>query len=161
MGDESDDVPRVPAGNPNGGQWTTKDVRKRIDDAREGRSKLDALLKRIGKPDGGFTYQPMLDSEPREGFVVAMYPERGSLPKPWKDIKFKDLVEHMLRNRDLLRNPANHLGAWHDPETGLVHLDISRVTRDRGEVERLARKHDQIAYWDIAAGRSIDVMRKG
>jgi adenylylsulfate kinase-like enzyme len=148
------DQPRIPAGNPGGGQWVASGEGAAVNE-----SKLKDLYSRISKPDGGFTYQPVSDSEPSSGFALSIYPSR-SFAKDVKELSFDDLVSYAIRNRDLFEKSDHFLGAWHDPETGKVFLDISVVTNDVDKAEQLARQHDQIAYFDLGTGKSVTVNRE-
>lgn len=114
------------------------------------------LFSRIGTPDGGFTYSPKLNSEPKEGFALSPYPEH-SFAKDAKDLKADDVVDYILSKANMLRDPKNHVGAWHDPETGRVYMDISVVVKSHKEAEALCKKHDQIAYFDIKSMKSVVV----
>lgn len=165
--------PRVPAGSPEGGQWVGDNIsRQRFEELtpaeralflRQGGTVYDDnepglanLFRRISDPDGGFTYQPLTHDEPKEGFVVSTHPERSYAAEAQK-LRFRDLVDYVTRNYDLLRSPDNYLGAWHDPASHKVYFDVSRVTRSRSEAEQLALGHDQIAYFDLGTGKSVTV----
>lgn len=113
-----------------------------------------ALLDRLTKPDGGFTYDPKTESEPTAGYVVATHPDRSKIFDAATLTK-EDLVDYVDANWDLLQQPGEHLGAWHDPKTGKAWLDVSRVVSSRTEAERLAREHKQIAFFDLKGGTSI------
>lgn len=113
-----------------------------------------ALLDRLTKPDGGFTYDPKTEGEPTSGYVVATHPDRSKIFTA-STLTKEDLVNYVDDNWDLLQQAGEHLGAWHDPKTGKVWLDVSRVVADRAEAERLAREHKQIAFFDLKGGTSI------
>jgi hypothetical protein len=102
------------------------------------------MLARIQEPDGGFSYQPLTGDEPRDGFMVF-------------ELTFMDMARYVAKHRTMLRDRSNYLGAWHDPATGKVFFDISRRVTSRGEAHRLAARHDQIAYFDLGAGKSVTV----
>lgn len=113
---------------------------------------------RLTEPDSGFTYQPFSKDEPREGFAVSIYPDRswaGSV----SDMSPATFVSFIMDNMDLLTQPGNYIGGWHDPVSHKVFLDVSRVVKSAAEAERLARENDQIAYFDLKGGRSVDVDR--
>ena len=119
---------------------------------------MGELFKRLSAKDGGFTYQPMTGKEPTRGFALSTYPQR-SWAKPASELKLTDLVAYAKNNADLFARSNHFLGAWHDPETDQVFLDISVLTEDRKKAERLAHKYDQIAYFDIGEGKSVTVNR--
>lgn len=133
---------RRPAGDPEGGQWTS--------------GGSTSLMSRLTEPDGGFTYQPLTGDEPKEGFAVSPYPDR-SFAKGWEDFTSDDLARYAKRNKDLFKKSGHYMGAWHDPESGKVFLDVSIVSKDARVANRLALAHDQIAYFDLKTGKSITV----
>lgn len=117
---------------------------------------LKDLHDRIGKPDGGFTYQPKSELQPKEGFAVSPYPER-SFGKKATEISEEDIAEYVLDNEDLWDDPEHFIGAWHDPESGMIFLDVSVVSKDEQAASKLALAKDQIAYFDLQKGKSITV----
>lgn len=122
-------------------------------------AEIKSLYERVSKPDGGFTYQPTTDDEPKEGFAVSPYPER-SFAKPAAEFSSNDLVDYIVKNRDLFADPEHYLGGWNDPESGKVFLDISVVKHDQAEAEKLAREKDQIAIFDLGSFNTITVNRE-
>jgi len=116
---------------------------------------MRGMFDRMAKPDGGFTWSPT-GGEPKGGFALSVYPQHSAV---FEKVTKRDLIDYIKKNRDLLRKPGNYLGAWHDPESGKVFLDISMVTQDKKEAERLCRKHDQIAYFDLNTFQSVTVNR--
>jgi len=164
--------PRAPAGTPIGGQWVGNNVSRRAFDKMtpEERAEyvrgggaisdhhVEELYERIAKPDGGFTYQPLTANEPAAGYAVSIFPDR-SFGADASQMRLDDLVNYVVQNADLLSDPGNHIGAWHDPETHRVYLDISRVVPTPDRAASLARAHDQIAYFDLSRGQSVTVNR--
>lgn len=162
--------PREPRGTPIGGHFAPKigGFKPSISKAaaierKQGgrpplRSSMQELLERIAKPDGGFTYQPISDEEPKDGFAVSIYPER-SVAFDFGKITFGDFIGYYQRNRDAFMRGGHYLGAWHDPETGKVFLDVSVIAKTPGSARALAMAHDQIAYYSLRAGKSVTVNR--
>lgn len=104
---------------------------------------------------GGFTFVPS-QRKYRElgqgGYSVSPYPERS---ETYRRVS-KDSIKKFIRdNGDLLSKPGHAVGAWRDPKSGKVFLDVTIVTRSRDEAVRLGRKHDQIAVFDFKRGRTI------
>jgi hypothetical protein len=120
------------------------------------RNHLHEMFNRIGQPDGGFTYQPTTEEEPSEGYALSPYPEK-SFAKPAKDLQFKDVVNYYLKNRDVFKQPDHFIGAWHDPASGMVFLDVSVVKHSEEEATKLALEKDQIAYFDLKNFKSVTV----
>ena len=114
------------------------------------------LFQRVASPDGGFTYHATSDKSPKEGFALSPYPDR-SMAFSLSDFRFGDLVSYYSRNKDILIRAGHYLGAWHDPASGKIFLDVSVVKQTRGDAARLARDKDQIAYYSLAEGKSVTV----
>jgi hypothetical protein len=119
-------------------------------------SRMQGLFARVQRPDGGFTYNPAVGTEPVEGYALSIHPER-SVAIDASKIKITDLADYVAKNGDILAEEGNHFGAWHDPASGKVFLDVSTVTKDAKAAEDLARRHDQIAYFDLKSGQSVTV----
>lgn len=122
----------------------------------EGRREMGGMFDRISKPDGGFTYSPITRESPTSGYAVSPYPER-SFAKPAADLTVDDMMDFVEKNADILGKEGHHIGGWHDPATGQAFLDVSIVSKDEAQAAQLAVKHDQIAYFDLAAGKSVTV----
>jgi len=119
-----------------------------------GGAKLSTLVKDIQRPGGGFTVHPMNGQIPTTGFAVSVYESRG-VTIPAKDLTPTVIVQFMKANREVVEQDGNYLGAWHNPENGLVYLDISRVLPSRAAAERLGREHDQLAIFDFSGGGKV------
>lgn len=106
--------------------------------------------------NGGLTYNRNTDSHPTTGFAVSPYPER-SLAVHESKLTPDVMASWLRKNEDLLRKKEHNVGTWKDDD-GTVYVDISVVTSQTKAIQ-LARKHDQIAIWDIAGAREIVVDR--
>jgi GNAT superfamily N-acetyltransferase len=108
------------------------------------------------KPDGGFTlHSDMTPDHPDKGFAVALAPYEQRVPA--NDFTPKDLQSFVARHRALLeRDPSLRVGGWHNPEDGLVYLDLSRVVPTREEAMTLAREHGQLSVFDRGAAAQGD-----
>lgn len=127
-----------------------------MDNQKENAPKIKSMFDRIHAPDGGFTYNPVSDVEPDKGYALSIYPDR-SFGKNVKDITIDDFHDFIVKNHDLLSDSKNNIGAWNDPATGHVFLDISMVTQDEKEAVDLCKQHDQIAYFDLSNFKSVTV----
>lgn len=127
--------------------------------SRQTRSAMQGLFSTISKPDGGFTYQPTTKDEPKEGFALSVYPER-SFATSLDKFSFDSLATYVAKNRSILSRSDHYVGGWHDPESNQIFLDVSIVTKDRKKAESLAKRHDQIAYFDLGKGKSVTVNSK-
>lgn len=117
--------------------------------------KADDLAKRVQDPDGGFTVDPRTGKDVKEGYAVAIYPDR-SKEIPHKAVNRQVIQDYAENNKDLLVQDGNMMGGWHDPDSGNVWLDVSRVTNDKREAISLAKEHNQIAIFDLGSGNSIN-----
>lgn len=121
------------------------------------------LSQRLRQPDSGFTYDPKTGAEPSTGYAVSPYPQRSkvieNVASLTPDALADKLTDYALANWDLLSQPGHHLGGWHDPKTGKVFLDVSVVKTSAKAAKALALKRDQIAYFDLSKGVSVDVNR--
>jgi hypothetical protein len=128
--------------------------------AKETRQDRDAwfrgLLDQIKQPNGGFTVHAVTGRQPTSGYALSIYKDRETT-KPVVDLQLIDLVRFAKENEDLLRQPDNYFGVWHDPKSNLVYLDISIVVRSATEAERLGRQNQQGAYFDLEEGQLVDI----
>jgi hypothetical protein len=117
---------------------------------------IQSLLRRLKNPNGGFTWQPFTRHEPSSGYATSLYPERSQII-PSDEMTADKLWRYQMRNYDLLRDPDHYLGAWHDPGTGNIYLDVSHVGPSLQEISHLARGANQKAIFDLDKFQSIDV----
>lgn len=137
---------------PGGGQFAS------ADGSGSGSHSMQEMLDRVLQPDGGFTYQPTTKDSPTEGFAVSIYPDR-SFAKPAKDLKMEDLTAYVIKNQDVFSKADHYIGAWHDPNTGIAYLDVSVVKHSAAEARSLGSTHDQLAYFDLKEGKSVEISR--
>ncbi len=142
-------APEAPAGPAGPPPVTAGGLPARAPAARE-----QELTGRLSQPDGGFSYSPKAGEEPKTGYAVSVHPDR-SVVKAAAEITPEDIAQFIVKNMDVLNTPEAHIGGWHDPETGMVHLDISIVTPDRVQAEALGKEHGQLAYFDFQEGKSV------
>lgn len=110
---------------------------------------------RLAVPDGGFTVDTATGKDQTTGYMVAAHPERSKII-PAERITPQDLSDYAAANSDLLSQPGMRFGAWHDPESGNVYLDISAVVADRAEAVRLGRAHNQKSILHLDTFEFID-----
>ena len=127
------------------------------DATREERSaRFRRLLEQVKQPNGGFTVHAVTGRRPTSGYALSIYKDRETT-KPVKDLELIDLVQFAKANEDLLRQPDNYFGVWHDPKSNLVYMDISIVVRSAAEAERLGRQNQQGSYFDLEEGQLVDI----
>lgn len=122
----------------------------------EGTLQGDKVLSRLRHPDGGFTRHPDTGREESLGFFVSPYPDREKVV-PVADLRPIDIIRYTNANRDLWDRPGHYMGAWHDPDTGLVSLDVSVKTPSAEEARTIAGDHAQVAFYDAQTGSSVEV----
>lgn len=66
----------------------------------------------------------------------------------------------LVRRLELLRRCEEHpqhtwIGAWYDPQSERVHLDLTVIYYDRGEAAEVARAAGQLAIFDFSSYTTI------
>jgi hypothetical protein len=101
----------------------------------------------------------MTGQDPVTGYMVSPYPERSDGSYTVETLTPEALARYVTQHRDLLQQPDHYFGGWHDPATGQIFLDVAIRTETAELAEMLALRYDQIAYFDLQAGRSVTVNR--
>jgi hypothetical protein len=95
----------------------------------------------------------------KSGYSVGEYPE-ASLSKHIDLLTAAEVDGWLRTNRSALAKPGNHIGAWHDTDTGQVWLDIVHVYPNTaaGRIKAVlaGRKHNQIAIFHLDTMQEID-----
>lgn len=109
--------------------------------------------------EGGFTVT-LTGDHIRDGYAVSVHPEHERvLPlgpvSPFQLMRYADQVWSELGQ------PGSVFGAWRDPLTGHTYLDVTRVVRTHKAAYVLAAHHGQLAYFDLANGKTIHLDRPG
>lgn len=120
-------------------------------------ARVVSLADRLSVPDGGYTVDPRTGRFVTTGYAVAVYPDREQQISG--RVGPADVTAYAYRNADVSRRSGVMFGGWRDPSSGIAYLDVSVVVASRGEAERLARRHNQLAYFDLASGSSVAVTR--
>lgn len=148
------DQPRVPKGDPQGGQWTDEvvspDQRGRYSPV-ETAGLISLLLEKQG-----FSYQVFDDYSPKDDYMLSIYPERGDV-FPLAEANKTRFGAFVNKNKDLLQDKAHFFGGWLDKETGEVCLDVSVRMDSAEEAARACCEHDQKAYWDVKKKMEVRV----
>lgn len=109
--------------------------------------------------DGGFTVRRDGKSV-REGFAVSVHPDHERVIRD-RDVTVLDLYSFCDVRWDALHEPGAVFGAWRNPLTGHTHLDVTRVVQTHKTAYALAAHHGQLAYFDLANGKTIRLDRPG
>lgn len=121
-----------------------------------GSTSLSGIVQAVQAADGGFTYHAVTGTEPKTGYALSLHKDREQV-LPVEDVHVKQVAEYVKKNRALLQQPDKYLGGWHNPNDGQVYLDVSTIVTTAAEAEQLGRTHGQLAYFDLAHGRSVDI----
>lgn len=90
---------------------------------------------------------------PTEGYMAGF--KCGELVKPTESILFEDVEKWVEENYSTLEDANLYAGGWVDGE--LYYLEISRNILLEQASKDFARKTQQIAIWDVVAGKGIDL----
>lgn len=102
---------------------------------------------------GGFSYSRFAGA-PSDGFMVSPYKE-AETPIPVEEFDPGDVASFRRKWARKLKNPDHYLGGWRDGDT--IYLDIAVRRKSADEAAELARKHGQLAYYDIVKGVTVYV----
>lgn len=102
--------------------------------------------------DGGFTYDPKRDVFPTSGFATGVFKGR-EVKVPLIDFTHRDIAAFVDKNADALLVPGAVLGCWLDE--GVIYLDTSVVVPTFEAAVELCKQHDQLAFYDLSAGKTI------
>ena len=103
--------------------------------------------------EGGFTYQPVTQSMPKEGYALSILPGHEAVFE--RDVTAEDVRAYMEQHAAALQNPNAHFGAWRDPTSGKVYFDISIVEPDRARAVSLGKTHGQISIFNLGTGETV------
>jgi hypothetical protein len=120
--------------------------------------KADDLSRRTKEPNGGFTVDPHAGKDLKEGYLVAIYPDRS---RQVRSLNREEIREYVRENEDLLIQSGHTVSAWHDPDTGYVWLDVSMVTSDKRDAIQLAKEFDRHSVFDLGTGNVINTEGAG
>lgn len=112
------------------------------------------LVKRLHE-SGGFTYNPIAQLSPTRGFMVSPYPQREHVIEG--KVTGRDIMRYVRHNADLLGQPGHFLGGWFDESSGKTYLDVSVRAKSGRAAARLAKTHNQYAYFDLGKMRTVNV----
>ena len=117
---------------------------------------IHELAMALTEPDGGFSIDLKTGEHITAGYAVSIEGHERVL----RFATSLDLFDYILDNFDALYQDHRVFGGWHDPESGLVYLDVSEVYPDFDTAKRVAVERNQIAVFDLIAGESIRLDRE-
>jgi hypothetical protein len=89
-------------------------------------------------------------------YVVDLFPERERVV-PGVEVSQALLEQFVADNRDLLADPRNTVGTYHDLETGNTAVNVSSALPDRELALALARQYNHQFVFDLEAMAAIPV----
>lgn len=122
--------------------------------------RIEQVIDQLREPDGGWTVRLETLESPTSGFCYSPYPERGVVIESTDLVEYELIEEFNDSNEDLLDREDHFVGAWHDPETGKIYLDVSVVVDDAKNARTGCQESDQIAFFDLQTYESVDVDRE-
>ena len=102
---------------------------------------LAARLITDARRNGGATLDPITMSAPHSGYMVG-----GLVPSLVTDAPKPSAVADWIADSWAM---GEYVGSWLDPETGLMHFDISTHVRDRDLAIALGERRQEIAIFDL------------
>ena len=114
-----------------------------------------SLAAALERPDGGFTIDSVGLSVDT-GYAVSVRPDLTRVfrmpPVTWGQV-----MDYGRSVASVWQEPGSVLGGWHDPATGYVHLDVTRVVDTALSAFTLACAFGQLAFFDLARGVSVPI----
>ena len=110
---------------------------------------MEAKILKLIKNNDGFTVDSNLKPV-KNGYAVS----------PYKGLEISGQVLSLSTVRKFLnKRPDNQalIGGWRDNTTGIYYLDYSHVTPSRREAVKIAKKHKQIAVYNLNTNKEIRV----
>lgn len=105
--------------------------------------------------DGGFTYRPLTQTMPNQGYAVSVSNKYEKVLSR-EEATPEAIQAYLDDHADVFKSdPTAAFGAWIDQDTGRIYLDISHVFADKEEAIRLAHQHGQEGIYDLEHGETI------
>ena len=129
-----------------------------VNEEVELRNHTQEISKYAQQPDGGATFNSKKKTLIKRGFAYSPYPEY-SKAIPADKLTDKDISDYLEEHNEILAQDGHNLGVWHDPETGIVYLDISVVSTNIKQARKECKEKDQLAFFDMQTFSSVVVDR--
>ncbi len=100
---------------------------------------------------GGCTFSPSSGCFALSGYAVGLEGHESVEPS----LTTARLEEYITGHWAVLSKLGHHVGVWY--HNGMWYLDISVVEYDQLSAEILARKHHQLAFYDLKNGKEIQL----
>jgi hypothetical protein len=127
--------------------------------SREGRLMPVELADAI-KRHGGFSVKNHVDDGPTAGYMVS---KNKSTEQAFPEDGFgaHDIQHYLDEHKHELSAPNAYFGAWHDPETQKVYLDVSHHYPSFEEAKKVGRDANQLALYDVKEGKTVYLGARG
>ena len=100
------------------------------------------------KETGGFTVHPITGKSPKKGYMVATVRDEELILDKLTENKLAGFIQRNASN--FAKDKNLHVGGWYNVEDGQIYLDLSTNVSSLSKAKSLAKKHQQIAIWDVA-----------
>jgi hypothetical protein len=106
---------------------------------------------------GGFTYDIRGREIKQAGFAVSIFgfEKQFDIAKMTDRDKRLVILDYYLTHKDVLNQPDNNLGAWVNPENGMLYLDVTKVFFDIKKARQFAIEEKQEAFFDFQTMDSV------
>lgn len=105
---------------------------------------------------GGFSYSPVSNSSPKDGFMLSIS-NKNERVYNLDTFSRKNIDDYMKLHQGVLKRSGGFVGGWIDTKTNKIYLDISINVKSSSDAERLCKQYKQLAYYDLVKGESVYV----
>lgn len=121
---------------------------------------LETILKNVRQADGGATIDK--NGNFAQGkYYASIYPQYSMVVDNSEKVNSELIKKYVEKINNvsggLLDKPNNYLGLWNNPDNNKVYFDISQAFNDKKAVKNACLEHAQLAYFDVASGKSVKV----
>lgn len=121
---------------------------------------LETILKNVRQADGGATIDKN-GNFANGRYYASIYPQYSLIIDNSKDVTAQTIQNYIKQvnklSGGLLDKSNNYIGLWNNPENNKVYFDISQAFNNKEAVKNACLEHAQIAYFDVASGKSVKV----
>lgn len=121
---------------------------------------LETILQNVRQADGGATIDKN-GNFANGKYYASIYPQYSFIVDNANEVTAKTIQNYIKQvnklSGGLLDRPNCYLGLWNNPDNNKVYFDISQAFNDKKAVKNACLEHEQIAYFDVASGKSVKV----
>ena len=111
-----------------------------------------AIAQQVAR-QGGITYQPTTNRQPKRGFAVAIPGAQQKIDR--HTFNADDVESFIAEHKAWFKNPHVYLGIWDDGDT--MWLELSEVHPNSASALRVGKARGEIAVFDLAKGEDVHV----